>query len=158
MKLCNLTLVSMLLISPAFAQGLNGEFESMDTNNDGYISAEELNAAQTGTLSKQNEETMSILDKDGNGSISQEEYVGFYSQLSEEKSPQELEGNYKVLDTNHDGSLDVEELKAFRETTMDDTNQAVMNTLDADKDNRISREEYDNFVKSMEEMFKNIQF
>lgn len=158
MKLFNMTLASLLLISPAMAQGLSGEFESIDANGDGYITAEELGVAQKGTLSQQNEETMSMLDKDGDGYASMQEYVAFYSQLSEKKDNKELESNFKTLDANHDGKLDMEELKSFRESTLDDTTQNSMDLLDTNHDGRISRQEYDDFAKSMEEMFKNMNF
>ena len=158
MKLFNLTLASLLLAAPAMAQGLEGEFASIDTNGDGYISAEELNAAQKGSLPKQNEETMSVLDKDGDGYASMQEYTAFYSQLSEQKNSKELEKNFKMLDSNHDGKLDIDELKSFRESTMDDTNKNFMDMLDSDHDGKVSRQEYDDFAKSMEEMFKDVKF
>ena len=158
MKLLNLTLASLLLAAPAMAQGLDGEFEAIDTNGDGYITAEELDAAQKGTLTKQNEETMSVLDKDGDGFASMQEYTAFYSQLSEQKDGKELERNFKTLDSNHDGKLDIDELKSFRESTMDDTNKNFMDMLDSDHDGKVSRKEYDDFAKSMEEMFKNVNF
>ena len=151
-----LPLIGAVLMLPAAvsAQSMDGEFEQIDANGDGYISAEELDVSQRDTLDEQNSKTMSMLDKNGDGSVSMSEYTEFYSSISKEKSKQELESNFKALDTNNDGELDVEELKSFRESTFDTTNQTIIDSLDTDKDGKISREEFEAFVKSMKIMFE----
>lgn len=151
-----LPLIGAVLMLPAAvsAQSMDSEFEKIDANGDGYITAEELSVSQRDTLDEQNEKTVSVLDKDDDGFVVMSEYVDFYSSISEDKSQQELESNFKALDINNDGKLSVEELKSFRESTFDTTNQTIVDSLDTDKDGKISREEFDAFVKSMKIMFE----
>ena len=159
MKLSYVTFAAMLLVSPALALELDGEFTSIDTNNDGYITPDELNVAQKGTLSEQNEKTLKMLDKDGNGTVSQQEYIDFYTQVSPEKDANKrFTENFKTLDANNDGILNLDELHNFREKTMDSTNEEFMNALDTNHDGKVSREEYDTFVETMKQMFDNVKF
>ncbi len=160
MKYFTIIAVSVLLTTTVNAQGLDGEFERMDIDDDGYISAEEISVVQDQTMTQQNKETFTLLDKDGNGSINKREYTEFYSSLAAAQGGDkpDLNKNFSALDTNHDSKISAKELENFRSETKETHNQMVIEALDADKDGRISREEYDDFVKSMSEMFGAVQF
>lgn len=159
MKHYNLLLAAAILMAPNMvsAQNINEEFDTIDTDGDGYISARELNEAQNGTMDQQNSDIMKTLDADGNETVSLTEYTEFYTKLSQEKSIKELESNFKALDTDGNGKLDMNELKDFRTETLDDTNNAVIEALDTDKDGKISRQEFAAFVRSLQVMFGGIE-
>lgn len=70
-------------------------------------------------------------DTDGDGRISQAEFVqGRIARLS-------------ALDTNHDGSVTVEEMRAARQARGAERAAARFDRLDADKNGEISRSEFD---------------
>ena len=152
-------LLSALFIVPtmAAAQNIDQEFDNIDTDGDGYITSQELNRAQKGTLDRQNESILSVLDESGDEVVELDEYVHFYTKLSQEKSPKELEGNFQALDTDGNGKLDMRELKDFRTETLDDTDNAFIEALDINKDGKISRKEFNQFIESLQVMFGGIE-
>ncbi len=160
MKYFIATLAAVLLASPAFADRASQDFEATDVNGDGYITLEEIAIIQDKSMDQQNADTFKLLDADKDGAVDKTEYVEFYSKMAaaqSEKAP-DLDKNFEVLDTDHNGKLSEEELREFRSNTKDATNQTVIDVMDANKDGKVSREEYDNFVKSMEEVFKDFQY
>jgi Ca2+-binding EF-hand superfamily protein len=90
-------------------------FDTLDTNKDGYLSREEMKAAR-GTL-----------DADGDGRISREDA----------KSRPHLAKNFDALDTNKDGYLSSDEMKAAKAHG----EKRQLTAIDTDRDGRISREE-----------------
>ena len=160
MKYLIVTLAAVLLASPAFADRASQDFEATDINGDGYITLEEIAVIQDKSMDQQNAETFKLLDADKDGAVDKAEYVEFYSKMAaaqSEKAP-DLDKNFEALDIDHNGKLSEEELRTFRTNTKDATNQTAIDVMDANKDGKVSREEYDNFVKSMEEIFKDFQY
>ena len=160
MKYFIAALAVMLSASPAFADRASQDFDAIDVNGDGYITLEEIAIVQDKSMDQQNADTFKLLDANKDGTVDKAEYIEFYSKVAaaqSEKTP-DLDKNFEALDTDHNGKLSADELKAFRTSTKNTTNQTVIDVMDADKDGKVSREEYDNFVKSMEELFKDFQY
>ncbi len=101
-------------------------FERLDTNKDGEISLEEMNASMSERFGK--------LDADGSGTITIEE-------MSVKR--QEF---FNKLDTDNSGTISQEEAKAARELRREMKKERratrIMERYDTDKDGKISREEY----------------
>ncbi len=78
---------------------LSKQFDQIDTNKDGFISKEEMQAMRA----KHDGERVSRADTDRDGGISRAEAERF----------PKLKENFDKLDTNKDGTLSKEELKAM---------------------------------------------
>jgi Ca2+-binding EF-hand superfamily protein len=79
-------------------------FERLDRNHDGYLTKDDkprFSLRQSGQGNRL-QEMLLMLDKDGDGRISREEFVNSPSLL------------FDRADTNHDGQVDSTELAAFR--------------------------------------------
>jgi len=79
-------------------------FDRLDRNHDGYLSKDDkprfsLRKSENGNRLQQ---MVLMLDKDGDGRISRDEFVNSPSLL------------FERADTNHDGAVDAAELAAFR--------------------------------------------
>ena len=160
MKHLIVALALILAAAPAMASRTAQDFIMIDADSDGYITLEELAAVQEKTLDQQNAETFKLLDADADGAVSKSEYIEFYSKVAanqQGKAP-DLDKNFEALDTDRNGELSMEELAAFRSDTKDTTNQMAISVMDTDKDGKVSRKEYDNFIKSMEELFQNFSY
>jgi hypothetical protein len=88
-----------------FADARNKMFSRLDRNGDGFLSKEDAPhglLAQRGGAGNGMAEMMTLFDKDGDGRISRDEFVNGPA-LSFDRA-----------DSNHDGTIDAGELKAFR--------------------------------------------
>lgn len=160
MKYLIIVTACFLAAAQAKADRISQDFIAADTDRDGYISYEELAVMQNSSISRQNTDIITLLDGDGDGAVSKEEYIDFYSKIAaaQPKGAPDLDKNFKILDANQDNMLTAEELSNFRSENLESNNKTAMEALDTDKDGRISREEYDNFVKTMEQMLQGLQF
>jgi Ca2+-binding EF-hand superfamily protein len=89
---------------------LSGKFESIDTNKDGQLSRGELNAwkkAHRAERQAKAAERFKHADADGDGAISRAEA---------EKHAPRLAKKFDQIDSNKDGKLTQDELRAYRET------------------------------------------
>ena len=154
MKLIYLTMASFLLISPAVAADMTEDFEVIDVNHDGVITSFEMATAQRATLSTQNESIMKMLDKDGNGSVTNEEYMSFYGKLaSSDKELEQVKNQFTALDADGNGEISADELGSFRQGSLDTENEEFFKAVDADKDGQVTHEEYDAFVEGLKGIF-----
>ena len=88
---------------------LAGKFDSIDTNKDGQLSRSELSAwkkAHKGERQAKAAERFKHADTDGDGAISRAEA---------EKHAPRLVKKFDQIDSNKDGKLTQEELRAYRE-------------------------------------------
>jgi Ca2+-binding EF-hand superfamily protein len=81
-----------------FDRYMNKEFDSLDVNHDGQIDKNELAQLHWNYLSTQ---LLPLMDQDHSGKVSRQEFMSFMNQ------------EFDRLDTNHNGSLDVDELAAM---------------------------------------------
>jgi len=89
---------------------LAGKFDSIDTNKDGQLSRGELQAwkkAHQGERQAKAAERFKHADTDGDGAISRSEA---------EKNAPRLAKKFDQIDSNKDGKLTQDELRAYRET------------------------------------------
>jgi len=82
------------------------DFDAIDANHDGQISADELRAFHQARRAQRQAEHWKKLDTDGDGRISKAEAQANAPRLAE---------HFDALDTNHDGYLTPDELKAAHE-------------------------------------------
>ena len=124
-------LLSGLVLTAGAAQardhGERPDFATLDTNGDGALSLEELQA--------QGEARFSAVDTDGDGALSAEELTAAAGERAAERTAQMIER----LDENGDGALQLEEMPA-REG---DRAERMFDRVDADEDGVISEEEFD---------------
>jgi Ca2+-binding EF-hand superfamily protein len=88
-----------------FADARNKMFSRLDRNGDGYLSKDDVPHRMLGRregAGNRMDEMMSLFDKDGDRRISRDEFV------------QGPALSFDRADTNHDGTLDANELKVFR--------------------------------------------
>ncbi|WP_084437105.1 EF-hand domain-containing protein [Pseudodonghicola xiamenensis] len=105
-------------------------FEELDTNGDGQISKEEMQARVQGRFN--------ALDADGNGTISLEEMQAQARQRADERAA----WMFKQMDENGDGALSADEMKGPRRS--DGMMNRMFSRMDQDQSGTISKEEFDN--------------
>ena len=112
------------------------DFETLDTNGDGSITASDLEAAGDARFAE--------LDADGNGQVSEEEFVARSMALAAERAATMFER----LDADGDGALsrDVLEARSGRGSGMA---ERMIQRADADGDGAVSQEEFDAFGAQM---------
>lgn len=111
-------------------EDLRGSFERLDTNKDGKISREEL--------------TNGIAHLQPRRRASDMVFVLIEMSDFDKESEAEVRRAYEILrriDTNRDGTLDADELKAGREWIVKNRVDSLLSRLDANKDGRIARSE-----------------
>ena len=97
-----------------FTKGMETRFATMDTNKDGFLSKDEIAVVQANAL-----------------------------QRATAAREQRMEAEFKKLDTNNNGALDLAEFKAAAPAVRPaGTPDAMVAQLDANKDGRISAQEY----------------
>ncbi|KAH7297029.1 hypothetical protein KP509_26G049900 [Ceratopteris richardii] len=133
--------------------GLKQMFESMDTDNSGTITFEEL---KTG-LSKQGcslaehevRQLMDAADVDGNGTIDYMEFITATMQMTKSGKDKHIYSAFQYFDKDQSGDITMEELEeALTKHGMGDpeTIKEIISEVDTDHDGRIN---YDEFVAMM---------
>ncbi|KAK1372829.1 Calcium-dependent protein kinase 17 [Heracleum sosnowskyi] len=133
--------------------GLKQMFKSMDADNSGTITLEELKQglAQQGTKLSEYEATQLIeaADADGDGTINYDEFITATMQMNRMDREDHLHTAFKYFDKDDSGYITREELKqALREFGMNDERNIneIISEVDGDNDGRIN---YDEFVAMM---------
>ena len=103
---------------------ISKNFDAIDANHDGFITFEELRAWHQANRGQHAALGFKALDKDGDGRISRDEAAA---------APR-LAQNFDKIDTNHDGYLTPDELKAAHAAMR----QAHWARIDTDGDGKIS--------------------
>ncbi|KAK3001815.1 hypothetical protein RJ639_021857 [Escallonia herrerae] len=133
--------------------GLKEMFKSMDTDNSGTITFEELKAGlpKLGTKLSESEvrQLMEAADVDGNGTIDYIEFITATMHLNRMEREDHLYKAFEYFDKDKSGSITTEELEhALKEYNMGDekTINEIIAEVDTDNDGKIN---YDEFVAMM---------
>ncbi|KZV52967.1 calcium-dependent protein kinase 34-like [Dorcoceras hygrometricum] len=133
--------------------GLKQMFKSMDTDNSGTITLEELKQglSKQGTKLSEYEvkQLMEAADADGNGTIDYEEFITATMHMNRMDREEHLYTAFQYFDKDNSGYITIEELEqALREYGMSDEKdiKEIVSEVDADNDGNIN---YDEFVAMM---------
>ncbi|GAB4855967.1 Calcium-dependent protein kinase 17 [Ancistrocladus abbreviatus] len=133
--------------------GLKQMFKSMDTDDSGTITLEELKQGlqKQGTRLSEFEvkQLMEAADADGNGAIDYEEFITATMHLNRMDKEEHLYTAFQYFDKDNSGYITTEELEqALREHGMHDGRdiKEIISEVDSDNDGRIN---YDEFVAMM---------
>ncbi|XP_021806486.1 calcium-dependent protein kinase 34 [Prunus avium] len=129
--------------------GLKEMFKSIDTDNSGTITLEELKQglAKQGTKLSEFEakQLMEAADADGNGTIDYDEFITATMHLNRMDREEHLYTAFQHFDKDNSGYITTEELEqALREYGMHDGRdiQEIIAEVDADNDGRINYDEF----------------
>ncbi|GKV23206.1 hypothetical protein SLEP1_g32963 [Rubroshorea leprosula] len=133
--------------------GLKEMFKSMDTDNSGTVTLEELKAGfpKLGTKLSESEvrQLLDAADVDGNGTIDYIEFITATMHMNRMEREDHLFTAFQYFDKDSSGYITVDELEqALKRYNMDDekTIKEIIAEVDTDKDGRIN---YDEFVAMM---------
>jgi len=133
--------------------GLKEMFKSMDTDNSGTITFEELKEGLQKQGSKLAEsevqQLMQAADVDGNGTIEFNEFITATMHLNKMEKEDHMYVAFQHFDTDHSGYITMDELEqAMTKHNMgdEDTIKDIIREVDTDNDGRIN---YDEFVAMM---------
>lgn len=88
---------------------ISEDFDEIDINEDGFIDLKELKDSLNNRKPKRKrispEKLIKQVDDNGDGTLNELEIAA--------KEKRELSENFSKIDTNHDGELDIEEIKAY---------------------------------------------
>ncbi|XP_052170561.1 calcium-dependent protein kinase 15-like [Diospyros lotus] len=133
--------------------GLKEMFKSMDTDNSGTVTFEELKAGlpKLGTKISESEvrQLMEAADVDGNGSIDYLEFITATMHMNRLEREDHLYTAFEYFDVDKSGYITMEELEhALKKYNMGDENtiKEIIEDIDTDHDGRIN---YDEFVAMM---------
>jgi Ca2+-binding EF-hand superfamily protein len=144
---------------------VNSIFDAIDADKSGEIDPTELMLHLLGV--GQEHESVSalfkVLDKDGNGSISREEFIAGFDKLTEAESSEvvlkaklklsdeeyaELKADFDEIDTNKSGSVDISEVRTLLTKERNGTApteaevEEMMGSFDKDADGQVTLVEY----------------
>ncbi|XP_077251263.1 calcium-dependent protein kinase 1-like isoform X1 [Tasmannia lanceolata] len=129
--------------------GLKEMFKSMDTDNSGTITFEELKAGlpKLGTKLSESEvrQLMEAADVDGNGTIDYIEFITATMHMNRVEKEEHMYKAFEYFDKDKSGYITMEELEqAFRHYNMGDekTIKEIIAEVDTDHDGRINYEEF----------------
>uniref|UniRef100_A0A7I4DEV0 non-specific serine/threonine protein kinase n=1 Tax=Physcomitrium patens TaxID=3218 RepID=A0A7I4DEV0_PHYPA len=133
--------------------GLREMFKSIDTDNSGTVTFEELKEGLLKQGSKLNEsdirKLMEAADVDGNGKIDFNEFISATMHMNKTEKEDHLWAAFMHFDTDNSGYITIDELQeAMEKNGMGDpeTIQEIISEVDTDNDGRI---DYDEFVAMM---------
>lgn len=109
-------------------QGARISFSELDSDGDGKITVEELQARQVAQLTE--------ADANSDGFLSAEELVAQMQGRDAERAERRIARMIDRLDSNDDGQLSLEEAQARNDDSR------MIDRLDADKDGAVSEEEF----------------
>jgi calcium-dependent protein kinase len=133
--------------------GLRELFKSIDTDNSGTVTFEELKEGLVRQGSKLREadirKLMEAADVDGNGNIDFNEFISATMHMNKTQKEDHLFAAFQHFDTDNSGFITIYELQeAMEKNGMGDpqTIQEIISEVDTDNDGRI---DYDEFVAMM---------
>ncbi|KAH9329506.1 hypothetical protein KI387_001614 [Taxus chinensis] len=137
-------------------EGIRELFKTMDTNNNGSISFEELKAGLHKAGSQLSEQEVQLLmesgDVDKNGMLDFGEFVAVSVHLQRMDNDEHLHKAFTFFDKNGSGYIEIDELKEGLADGLGQDDEEVLNDIvrevDTDKDGRISYEEFVAMMKT----------
>jgi calcium-dependent protein kinase len=133
--------------------GLRELFKSMDTDNSGTVTIQELKVGLLNQGTKLTEadikKLMDAADVDGNGNIDFNEFISATMHMNKTQKEDHLFAAFQHFDTDNSGFITIYELQeAMEKNGMGDpqTIQEIISEVDTDNDGRI---DYDEFVAMM---------
>ncbi|CAM0953512.1 unnamed protein product [Alopecurus aequalis] len=134
--------------------GLKEMFKSLDTDNSGTITLEELRAGlpKLGTKITESElrQLMEAADVDGNGTIDYVEFISATMHMNRLEKEDHIFKAFEYFDKDHSGYITVDELEeALKKYDMGDeaTIKEIIAEVDTDHDGRINYEEFAAMMK-----------
>mmetsp|Transcript_19140 Transcript_19140/g.34908 ORF Transcript_19140/g.34908 Transcript_19140/m.34908 type:complete len:506 (-) Transcript_19140:2424-3941(-) len=141
--------ISSQMIGEKEKQVLTTAFKALDTNNDGKLSASELEIGFRSLYTEEEaqakvNELLKQIDVDGNGFVEYSEFLSAGMQLDAEENKQRLEDAFNIFDSDKSGGISLEELKEILGSYMDaDTDwDQLFRDVDSDHSGEISFEEF----------------
>ncbi|KAF0926739.1 hypothetical protein E2562_027169 [Oryza meyeriana var. granulata] len=135
--------------------GLKEMFKSLDTDNSGTITLEELRAGlpKLGTKISESElrQLMEAADVDGNGSIDYVEFISATMHMNRLEKEDHIYKAFEYFDKDHSGFITVDELEeALKKYDMGDeaTIKEIIAEVDTDHDGRINYQEFVAMMKN----------
>uniref|UniRef100_A0A0E0GTD5 non-specific serine/threonine protein kinase n=1 Tax=Oryza nivara TaxID=4536 RepID=A0A0E0GTD5_ORYNI len=135
--------------------GLKEMFKSLDTDNSGTITLEELRAGlpKLGTKISESElmQLMEAADVDGNGSIDYVEFISATMHMNRLEKEDHIYKAFEYFDKDHSGFITVDELEeALTKYDMGDeaTIKEIIAEVDTDHDGRINYQEFVAMMKN----------
>jgi len=129
--------------------GLKEMFRSLDTDNSGTITLEELRSGlpKLGTKISESEirQLMEAADVDGNGTIDYAEFISATMHLNRLEKEDHILKAFEYFDKDHSGYITVDELEeALKKYDMGDdkTIKEIIAEVDTDHDGRINYQEF----------------
>jgi len=136
-------------------EALEVAFKKADVNGDGFLTADEyyriLKEHKVDCSYDEIMHIMQIADKDHDGKISREEFLG-----QETKKPKEMgtdakaELAFNVFDKNHDGYITKNEMLKVSKNLTKEQVEAVFKRNDGDHDGKLTVEEFKQFMHKNE--------
>ncbi|AQK96755.1 Calcium-dependent protein kinase, isoform 2 [Zea mays] len=148
-----LLLLCMLVVAENLSDeeimGLKEMFRSLDTDNSGTITLEELRSGlpKLGTKISESEikQLMEAADVDGNGTIDYAEFISATMHLNRLEKEDHILKAFEYFDKDHSGYITVDELEeALKKYDMGDdkTIKEIIAEVDTDHDGRINYQEF----------------
>ncbi|WVZ99742.1 hypothetical protein U9M48_045001 [Paspalum notatum var. saurae] len=135
--------------------GLKEMFKSLDTDNSGTITLEELRTGlpKLGTKISESEirQLMEAADVDGNGTIDYVEFISATMHMNRLEKEDHIFKAFEYFDKDHSGFITVDELEeALKKYDMGDeaTIKEIIAEVDTDHDGRINYEEFGAMMKN----------
>ncbi|KMZ60204.1 Calcium-dependent protein kinase 3 [Zostera marina] len=142
--------------------GLKEMFKSIDTDNNGMITLDELKAGlpKLGTKLSESEvmQYMEAADVDGNGSVDYMEFISATMHMNRMEREEHLYKAFEYFDGDRSGYITIEELEqALTKYNMGDekTIKEIIAEVDTDNDGRINYEEFTTMMRQGNPEFTN---
>ncbi|KAI3438381.1 hypothetical protein D9Q98_000813 [Chlorella vulgaris] len=129
--------------------GLAQIFKSIDADDSGTITAEELSAALKGSLLKQEdlEGLLALVDQDSSGCIDYEEFLAATLSQHQMEKEENMRAAFQHFDIDNSGTINKDELRQALQSgvaanVVDDEVEAILNEVDKNGDGQIDYEEF----------------